>query len=108
MDVINAPAGPGFFASRPSAASGVLAYLIAASCMSGCSRRSPLDSCSWTPRGGSGSGPLARRGTATRVMADCTSRLVKVPRSRHLVETELVALDVLHHQARLVAAIGRQ
>src|ERR1700730_15261081 len=31
-----------------------------------------------------------------------TSRLVKVPRSRHLVETELVALDVLHHQARLV------
>jgi hypothetical protein len=24
------------------------------------------------------------------------------------VETELVALDVLHHEARLVAAIGRQ
>ena len=27
---------------------------------------------------------------------------------RHLVETELVALDVLHHKARLVDAIGRQ
>jgi len=26
----------------------------------------------------------------------------------HLVETELVALDVLHHEARLVVAIGRQ
>jgi hypothetical protein len=52
--------------------------------MSGCSRRSPLDSCSWTPRGGSGSGPLARRGTATLVMANCTSRLAKVPRSRPL------------------------
>ena len=26
----------------------------------------------------------------------------------HSVETELVALDVLHHEARLVAAIGRQ
>jgi hypothetical protein len=26
----------------------------------------------------------------------------------HLVQTELVALDVLHHQARLVVAIGRQ
>jgi len=52
--------------------------------MSGCSRRSPLDSCSWTPRGGSGSGPLACRGTATLVMANCTSRLAKVPRSRPL------------------------
>jgi len=51
---------------------------------SGCSRRSPLDSCSWTPRGGSGSGPLARRGTATLVMANCASRLAKVPRSRPL------------------------
>jgi len=26
----------------------------------------------------------------------------------HSVETELVALDVLHHEARLVVAIGRQ
>ena len=26
----------------------------------------------------------------------------------HLVETELIALDVLHYEARLVAAIGRQ
>ena len=26
----------------------------------------------------------------------------------HLVQAELVALDVLHHQARLVAVIGRQ
>ena len=26
----------------------------------------------------------------------------------HSVETELVALDVLHHEARLVAAIGKQ
>jgi hypothetical protein len=32
-----------------------------------------LDSCSWTPRGGSGSGPLARRGTAILVMANFTS-----------------------------------
>ena len=32
----------------------------------------------------SGSGPLARRGTATLVMANCTSRLAKVPRSRPL------------------------
>jgi FAD binding domain len=47
-----------------------------------CSLRSPLDSCSWTPRGGSGSGSLARRGTATLVMANCTGRLAKVPRSR--------------------------
>jgi hypothetical protein len=52
--------------------------------MSGCSRRSPLDSCSWTPRGGSGSGPLARRGTATLVMANRTSRPAKAPRSRPL------------------------
>ena len=52
--------------------------------VSGCSRRSPPDSCSWTPRGGSGSGPSARRGTATLVMAHYTSRLAKVPRSRPL------------------------
>jgi hypothetical protein len=26
----------------------------------------------------------------------------------HSVETELVALDVLHHETRLVVAIGRQ
>jgi hypothetical protein len=26
----------------------------------------------------------------------------------HSIETELVALDVLHHEARLVVAIGRQ
>ena len=26
----------------------------------------------------------------------------------HSVETELVALDVLHHEARLVVAIGKQ
>jgi hypothetical protein len=50
--------------------------------MSGCSRRSPLDLYSWTPRGGSGAGPLARRGTATLVMANCASRPAKVPRSR--------------------------
>jgi len=29
-------------------------------------------------------------------------------RRGHSVETELVALDVLHHQARLVVVIGRQ
>ena len=29
-------------------------------------------------------------------------------RSGHSVEIELVALDVLHHEARLVVAIGRQ
>jgi hypothetical protein len=33
-------------------------------------------------------------------------RLAKV--RGHSVETELVALDVLHHEARLVEAIGRQ
>jgi hypothetical protein len=33
-------------------------------------------------------------------------RLTKV--RGHSVETELVTLDVLHHEARLVNAIGRQ
>ena len=51
---------------------------------SGCSRLSPPDSWQCTPGGGSGSGPLARRGTATLVMANCTSRFAKVPRSRPL------------------------
>jgi hypothetical protein len=30
------------------------------------------------------------------------------PRGGHSVETELVALDVLHYDARLVVVIGRQ
>ena len=42
------------------------------------------------------------------MIANCTSRPVKVLRSRHSVEIELVALDVLHHDARLVVVIGRQ
>jgi hypothetical protein len=67
--------------SKSCGAPSQVARITRISSMSGCSRRSPLDSCSWTPRGGSGSGPLARRGTATLVMANCTSRLAKVPRS---------------------------
>ena len=54
----------------------------------------------------------------TLVMANCTSHLAKghvrghsveaeLVRG-HSVEAELVALDVPHHQARLVDAIGRQ
>ena len=31
-----------------------------------------------------------------------------VPCEGHSVEVELVALDILHHQARLVVVIGRQ
>ena len=45
-------------------------------------------------------------GTATLVTANCTSRPAKVPCSRHSVETELVAFDVLQRVARLVVLIG--
>ena len=43
-----------------------------------------------------------RHGSATRGMSG------RPQRRGHSVETELVALDVLHHEARLVVAIGRQ
>jgi hypothetical protein len=43
-------------------------------------------------------------------VAGCSSRVPAriLPRSRLSVEIELVALDVLHHDARLVVVIGRQ
>jgi hypothetical protein len=36
------------------------------------------------------------------------SALMTLPVRGHSVEVELVALDVLHHDARLVVVIGRQ
>jgi hypothetical protein len=48
----------------------------------------------------------ARSGEVEQVVAREVRRHVHV--RGHSVETELVALDVLHHEARLVVAIGRQ
>src|ERR1017187_4047643 len=52
----------------------------------------------------------------TRTTISTSARSVEVAREvrrhvhvrGHSVETELVALDVLHHEARLVVGIGRQ
>lgn len=41
-------------------------------------------------------------------MANCTSRMAGCHVRGRSVETELIALDVLHHKARLVVAIGKQ
>ena len=48
----------------------------------------------------------ARSSEVEQVVAREVRRHVHV--RGHSVETELVALDVLHHEARLVVAIGRQ
>ncbi len=42
------------------------------------------------------------------VTANCASRLAKAHVHGHSVQTELVALYVLHHEGRLVYFIGRQ
>lgn len=41
-------------------------------------------------------------------VADVATTTASTAVRGHSVETELVALDVLHHEARLVVAIGKQ
>jgi hypothetical protein len=48
------------------------------------------------------------KATAALVMANCTVGSRRCDVRGHSVETELVALDVLHHDARLVVVIGQQ
>jgi hypothetical protein len=57
----------------------------------------------WAHTGSANGTRFCNRDKSARLLTDH----VVHPRS-HLVETELIALDVLHHEAGLVAAIGRQ
>jgi hypothetical protein len=53
-------------------------------------------------------GFLCARYVPARSAVPSTAGRATRTRCGHSVETELVALDVLHHEARLVVAIGRQ